>query len=657
MTSTPMVAGTGAPGIQTRIRAGLAALLDWIGPDIKPGPADGADRPASPDWIAGMALLTSVAIMLISAGQGAGLRGESSAPLLFWFGVLLMMLPLAFRISWPRVSRGERLALVLLLTGGLFFYKIVYAPTGFQPYDGYLHWVAADDMMTAHRLFLSNPLLPIGRTYPALEILTTAAANLTGGSLFACAQVLIGVCKLVFIASLFLFYERIGGSPRTAALACLAYMGCTTFVVFEAEFSYESLGIALVLLTYAVESGSRDFAWNDRLGSSAFVVMLLAAIMVTHHLSAAYAAIYFVGIALVETVRRGSAGREKAVLIALAFASVLLPVLWMHLWGNQLNGYLGPVIAESIQSLIDRLHGLAKPAPTTVSAPSQPVLMRLATLASLLLLSIGCATGFFRSLASTAAGGVRGWRAIQEILRRRWSDSRLVFATLLACAFPVSVAFRLTVTGWEMGNRMGTLAMVGAGLVAATGVVAFWEGIWPRGGRRLIPMAALTMIAIGGITAGATDPIRGRYQVGADAGSVEPMAIETALWTKEHLGPGNRFVGDRVGRLLLAGYGRQDVMIDVAEGVSTGRVYSADALPPDDLWSLGTSKVDFMMVDMRLSTAPPLLGYYFDPWERSDDQRLSPRALLKFDDVKGIGRVYDNGWIKIFDVRGLHARF
>jgi hypothetical protein len=29
-------------------------------------------------------------------------------------------------------------------------------------------------------------------------------------------------------------------------------------------------------------------------------------------------------------------------------------------------------------------------------------------------------------------------------------------------------------------------------------------------------------------------------------------------------------------------------------------------------------------------------------------------ALLKFDHLNGIARVYDNGWIKIYDVKGLH---
>ncbi len=95
--------------------------------------------------------------------------------------------------------------------------------------------------------------------------------------------------------------------------------------------------------------------------------------------------------------------------------------------------------------------------------------------------------------------------------------------------------------------------------------------------------------------------------------------------------------------------------VDVAPGVPTGRIYESEHLPPDDLWSLAQSDIEFMFVDMRLSMSPPLLGFYFDPWDRNDGTPLSPQALLKFDAIDGVGRIYDNGWIKIFDLRGMHG--
>ncbi|TIU68708.1 MAG: hypothetical protein E5W25_12025, partial [Mesorhizobium sp.] len=115
-----------------------------------------------------------------------------------------------------------------------------------------MHWIAAEDLLTARRLFLSNPLFPIGPTYPALEILTTAIVDLTGLPLVVAGTLLLAVLKATFIGALFLFLESIAGSPRMSAIACLAYMGCSTFFLFDSSFSYESVGIVLCVLTFTV---------------------------------------------------------------------------------------------------------------------------------------------------------------------------------------------------------------------------------------------------------------------------------------------------------------------------------------------------------------------------------------------------------------------
>ncbi|TIT45868.1 MAG: hypothetical protein E5W72_23310 [Mesorhizobium sp.] len=72
---------------------------------------------------------------------------------------------------------------------------------------------------------------------------------------------------------------------------------------------------------------------------------------------------------------------------------------------------------------------------------------------------------------------------------------------------------------------------------------------------------------------------------------------------------------------------------------------------------MARSDIDFLLIDLRLTTAPPVLGFYFQPWEARQGASLSGAALLKFNDVKGVTRIYDNGWIVIYDVRGLHENF
>jgi hypothetical protein len=648
-----LTAGTGINPLQ----AGIQFVSAVIGPDLRGGSADAPPRPANSGWIAVLCLTVATALLLVVAGHAAGRRGYDVAPLLFWSGVVLLVVPTSLRIAWPRVARGERLFLLFLLAEALFYYKVVYSPTSFIHHDEFLHWVAADDLLTARRLFLSNPLLPIGPAYPALEILTTAIVDLTGLTLFAAGTLLLAVLKGTFVAGLFLFYEKIAGSPRISAIACLVYMGCTTFVVFESMFSYETLGVALFMLTIAVDAASKDLVGRPRLKALGLIALLLGAIAVTHHLTAAFAAFYFGALAGFEALRRGRLRIEARIALGLtAILAIALPLLWMEVRGNLLTNYLGPVVETGFRTLLGKIMGAATPHSEHLGAPAQPLGMRLTTSTAILLLALGLATGFFRSLALAAPSGARaGWRPIQNILNRRWRDSRIVLLTLLAFGFPISVAFRLTIAGWEIGNRMGTFVFIAVGLVVAVSIVHFWQGRAPRGWRRIAPAVALAVVVMGGVTSSALDPIRGRYRVAADQQSVEAMGIETALWTKQWLAAGNRFTADRINRLLLASYGRQDVRVNIVEGVDSARVFEAERLGPDELYALARSDIDFLLVDLRMSTAPPVLGFYFEPWQAQQGKPLSGTELLKFNDIKGVTRIYDNGWIVIYDVRGLHG--
>ncbi|TWC07549.1 hypothetical protein FBZ93_101842 [Bradyrhizobium macuxiense] len=639
-------------------RAWMHSILGIIGPDLRGGDTETAPDSANSNWIAALCLVVAVALLLVAAGQGAGRRGNDVAPLLFWSGTLLVVVPTSLRIAWPNVARGERLFLLVLLVGALFFHKTMYSPTGFAHHDEYLHWIAAEDLTTARRLFLSNPLLPIASVYPALEIVTTAITNLTGLPIFATATLLLAVLKGTLITALFLFYERITGSPRIAAIACLTYMGCSTFVVFESIFSYESIAFVLCILILAVEAASKDLVGRSRSSALILIALLVASLAVAHHLTAAFVAFYLGMLAALEASRRDVSLRVQARIAmgATAALAIVIPLVWVLAHGNPFTGYVGPVVETGFKALLAKLMGTSTPQSEHVSPPSQPILLRLTTLLAILLTSVGLATGFFRSLAMTAPVNLRsGWRPIQGILKRRWRDSRVVLLTLLACGFPISVAFRLTVNGWQIGNRMGTFVFIGVGLVFAVGIVHFWQGRGARGWRLIVPPAAISVIVMGGVTAGSIEPIRGPYKVSSDAQSIERMGIETSLWTKEWLGPGNRFTSDRVNRLLLAGYGRQDVRNKINPAIYAARVFRRDKLGADDFYALARSDLDFLVVDLRLTTAPPVLGFYFEPWEPQQGTQLTADELLKFNDVKGVSRTFDNGYLIIYDLRGLHG--
>jgi hypothetical protein len=143
------------------------------------------------------------------------------------------------------------------------------------------------------------------------------------------------------------------------------------------------------------------------------------------------------------------------------------------------------------------------------------------------------------------------------------------------------------------------------------------------------------------------------YLPSADPGSIEAMGVGTAEWTKDWLGPGQRFSADRVNKTLLAAYGDQNV-ISSMQHVDISRTIFSKEITSDALYPIRFGKVDFLLADLRLTTARAVLGEYYEHSEASGGYPPPPSFMLKFDRVPNVGRIYDNGFIVIYDVRRLH---
>lgn len=646
------------------LHAVVTLVGNLIGPHLDGTEID-TPRRANGTWITFLCLGSALALLLIAAGHGAGRRGEgATASLLFWSGVILLVLPTASRAAWSAVARSERLFLLLLLSESLIIYNRLYAPTGFVQFDELLHWITAYDILHRHQLFLNNSLLPISPFFPGMEILTAAFASLTKLSIFAASECIIVVLRATFVTALFLFFDKICGSSRTAALACLVYMGSSTFVDFDSIFAYETLGLVLAMLAMLAEAEAARQQPAAKAGMVAFITMLLASLAVTHHLSAFFCAAYFAGLLGLEAVRQDDDHRTPRLMrlgvpAAAALLAVALLLLWVVAIGNPLSGYLGPVIQSGVHGLLAKLDGSSAARQMFVGADGaqQPLGYRLASIASTLLLAGGLATGFFRSLALGAAGPATssGWRRLATVARREWRDSRIILLTLAAFGFPVSVAFRLTSAGWEIGNRMQSFVFVAVGLVVAVGITHFWQARITR--RNLIATSlAIGTIVLGGLATGSGGrAVRGHYRVGADPESIEPMGINAAIWAREWLGEGNRFAADRVNRTLLATYGQQQIVTTINDGVDEARTFLGNSLSPDTLYPIRQGRIEYLLVDLRLTTARAVLGAYYEKGEPGNGWPPPPSSLLKFGGSDRVGRVFDNGWIVMFDVRGLRA--
>ena len=604
-------------------------------------------------WIVLLCLGVAVGSLVVVLGHFAGLHSSAYSPTIFWSGVTLILLPI-FRIADFKVARGERILLLILSGEAILFQNILYEPTGFLQYDEMLHWMSANDILYRHKLFLDNSLLPIASYYPALEIVVTAVANLANLTVVSAGHLELIVIRAILIVGLFLFFEKLSDSSRLAAIGVVVYMCAATFPVFESGFAYESLGLPLCVLIGLTELQISRAAYTVR--ALILLGMLLATLAVTHHVSAFWMAGYLIALMIIETFRR----KERTQLYDLLLTGVVilgvsLPTVWMTTKGNPLVNYLGPVIEDASDSFYDKISGQSPPRQMFVGedGEAQPITIQLAAIASTLLIAVGLTTGFFRSLCLSIGTRIAGWPRLLSVMRREWLDSRIVLLTLAAFGFPISVALRLSSAAWEVGHRMSTFVFIGAAFVIAVSIVHFWQAR-PNRWNRVSVNAAIVLMVLGNVMLGwGYLAIHLPYKVGADPGSIEPMGINTARWTKEWLGPGQRFSADRVNKTLLATYGDQDI-ISGLQHVDISRAIFSKELDGDALYPIRKGRVNYLLVDLRLTTGRAVLGEYYQSWERSGGHPPPPNFMLKFDREPNVGRIFDNGFIVIYDLRRLH---
>ena len=150
--------------------------------------------------------------------------------------------------------------------------------------------------------------------------------------------------------------------------------------------------------------------------------------------------------------------------------------------------------------------------------------------------------------------------------------------------------------------------------------------------------------------------VPGPYQVVADERSVEPEGIAAARWAGGHLGPHNRILVDRANGLLMGSIGEQDPQGGDFLGRSVPGVLLAPEFDGTALYCLRKDEIDYVVADTRLSTGLPLVGVYVERDEPGAYEHTTPptrAALLKYNGICPIDRVFDSGNITIFDTRAL----
>jgi len=592
-------------------------------------------------WLPMLTLINAFGMCLAADASFFSIYTSTDQENYLWLGLLLIFAPSFLRLLSPIASRLERIGILCSVGISMYLVKVILSPLGFSFIDEYFHWRTVGDILSSGHLFTDNSMLPVGPSYPGLEIVTDAFSSLSGLNSFTAGLIVIGIARFLMILCIFAFFEYITKSPRIAGIATIIYMTNLGFFFFNALFVYETLGLALeAFIIFAL--ARIEIVANGGRGLLLTAWMAIGALTITHHVSDFFLIGLLILWAIVYKYLRQPVLQSNMVKTALI--GILLPAAWVIFAARPVIGYLFSPVKDGLAQLTDVLAGSSNARhlfADAVGGHPAPVWERL-----VMALSIGL----------TTLGIPFGYLCIWQRFRHRALPTML---SLLALCYPVSQAFRLTKDPDGLSDRFTPYAFIGVSFVLAVLIIQMWPARKLKWKQAILITSVASLVFLGATVLGSGPTwtlMPGSYTVGDDASSITPEGIQAATWTLSHLGPNNRVSTDRTNRLLMGTYGDQRIVTVEADKVYVSPVFYSTQFGPWAVSLLQSAQVHYLVVDLRLSTSLPLKGVYFDAGEPDSynlTRPISRQALTKFDTVSQINRIFDSGNIVIYDVGAL----
>jgi hypothetical protein len=581
-------------------------------------------------------LTTGVGLLVVSVANSLVRAGDGSSPTLAWLGVLVIALPIFYRLTSRDVSAPERLALVCLLGLALYGVKVMRDAPIFTFNDELVHSQNSNQINLHHHLFHENSILKVTPYYPGLEGAVSALTSITGISVYAAGTIVIGAARLLLMVAMFSLFGRVSGSARVAGLATAFYAVNFNFLFQGAEFSYEPLALPLLLLVMmAVAEREAEGRTSLRRDWAVPIMLGTAAIVVTHHLTSYATAVVLTAVSLASWYVKRSWKPPNP--WPFAVFAALLAAAWLFVVASSTVGYLTPVLSNAFTAIAHTLQGEEAPRGLfqghTAAAGTTPVPARLLGIGGILLLTIALPFGLYQ---------------VWTHLRKR--PFALVFC-LAAIGFFATLALRLTPPAWETGNRMSEFLFVGLAFILA--FATLWAmRQWSSSPRvRMLLTAAFGVALLGSVISGwpwdlqLTRPVRVNA---ADGGTIVSQPLATAEWARDEL-PDGKFAATTGDANLMLAVGGQKVLAgpypDVEDILNNPKLeaWQTELLRDNDL--------RYLIADRRVAATDVMRGYFLATSGDSAGGKLLGKALItKYSKLPKAARIYSNGAISVYDL-------
>lgn len=591
-------------------------------------------RLATPTWQAplwaafGLVLVAGSFTLSREGHGGAGVR------LLFWVGLVTIIVPIAARLLASSTSRSERVALVTLV--GLLAYgvKVLRDPLTFVMSDEFTHLASAQQILETHKLFQALPLsgLVAAPGYPGLETVTVTISAVTGLSLFVSGLVVIAVARTILMLALFELYERVSGSARIAGLGALLFAANGNFLYWSSQFSYESLALPLLVLALAVYV-RRAQGSGTRGPLTLTLLVLIPTITATHHLTsyALAAMLWILSLLALRSVWR----RWQA--FGLAATATAASLAWFLLVATGTGRYLGFIFERTADAVEKAGSSAHTPFQTSVGSLHTPILEQLVSFAGVLL------------IVAMVVLTLRRWRRLESL---HTPIGILLAASSVGflCLYPL----RLFPGAWETANRGQEFFFIGVALVLALALDQASRSQRVRRARGPALMGVIVVVICGGVVSGWPSPLLLAQPLEVRSGHavVVPQGLSAARWAIHELPSSSTYLGDEAtGRELLVAGAHH---VSFGNGNNVPAILQSTQLPEWQREALVDQRVDYVVLDRRKVAANDQAAYFFQP--EADPAGgfgyYSPGVRSKFE-IPTVSRIFDSGDIMIYEVRGL----
>ena len=256
-------------------------------------PVADADRRAGrcPPWVARrpetLAILVSLLGLFVQVvGYSRGWAGDEQVAIVLWYvGFVVVVAPFAALLLVPGRTGHQRLGASLALTLVVYASWLLSNPLMSTRFDENLHVTTLVDLVEHAEFFQLNSMLPVSPHFPGLELATAGVHWLTGLPLFVCQVLVVATARVMFAGALFLLASRIGRSTAVGGMAVLLYAASNQFYFFNAQFSYQTVAIAMVMAAFYLLVRAFDSPLERPWTLLVTVQVCLGALAITHHLT------------------------------------------------------------------------------------------------------------------------------------------------------------------------------------------------------------------------------------------------------------------------------------------------------------------------------------------------------------------------------------